>query len=75
MPAMGPSGKAAHDAPAAGGGFLPVERKIFAVDASAFFGGDVEGKDGALDFDARGFDGLSGFLGESAREFFFALAS
>ena len=65
--------EAAHDAPASGGGFLPVEGKIFAVDASAFLGGDVKGEDGAFDFDARGLDGLAGFLGEGAREFFLAL--
>ena len=69
----GAEGKAAHDAPASGGEFLPVERKKFAVDASALFGGHVEGKDGALDFRARGLDGLAGFLRESAGEFFFAL--
>ena len=63
----------ADDAPASGGEFLPVERKEFAVDAGALFGGDVEGKDGALDFDARGLDGLAGFLREGAREFFLAL--
>ena len=75
MPAMGPSGKRLHDAPPPGGVFLPVERKILAVDAGALFGGDVEGKDGALDLDARGFDGLARFLGQGAGEFFFALAS
>ncbi len=65
--------KAAHDAPAAGGEFLPVERKKFAVDAGAFFGGNVESKDGALDFDTRGFDGLPRLLGESSGKFFLAL--
>ncbi len=39
----------------------------------AFFGGDVEGEDGALDFGAGGLDGLAGFLREGAGEFFFAL--
>ena len=65
----------AHDAPAAGGGFLPVERKVFAVDASALFRGNVESEDGALDLGARGLDGLAGFLREGAGEFFLALAS
>ena len=45
--------KAAHNAPASGGEFLPVEGKEFAVDARGLFGRDVEGEDGALDFDAR----------------------
>ena len=65
--------KAAHNAPAAGGKFLPVKGKKFAVDAGAFFGGHIEGEDGAVDFDACGFDGLSGFLREGAGKFFFAL--
>ena len=65
--------KTAHDAPASGSGFLPIERKIFAVNARALFGGDVEGEDGAFDFGARGFDGLAGLLRESAGKFFFAL--
>ena len=73
MPATGPSGKATDDTPASGGIFLPVERKIFAVDASGFFGSDLEGEDGAVHFGARGFDGLAGFLAESASEFLFAL--
>ncbi len=53
MPATGPEGKAFDNAPAAGGGLLPVQRKIFAVPARAFFGGDVEGKNGAINFAAR----------------------
>ena len=65
--------KAAHDAPAAGGELLPIERKEFAIDASAFFSGNVESEDGALDFDARGFDGLAGFLRQGTGKFFFAL--
>jgi hypothetical protein len=63
----------ADDAPAAGGEFLPVEREIFAVDASGFFGRHVESEDGALDFGAGGFDGLAGLLRESAGKFFLAL--
>ena len=63
----------AHDAPAASGEFLPVEGKDFAVDARAFLGGDVEGEDGALDLDARAFDGLAGFLREGAGKFILAL--
>ena len=65
--------EAAHDAPASGSGFLPVEREIFAVDAGTFLGGDVEGEDGALDFSAGGLDGLAGFLREGARELLLAL--
>ncbi len=63
----------AHDAPASGGGFLPVEREIFTVDAGALFGGDVEGEDGALDLGTGGLDGLARFLREGAGEFFLAL--
>ncbi len=33
----------------------------------------LKGEDGALDFGARGLDGLAGFLGEGAGKFFFAL--
>src|SRR5262249_49862382 len=65
-------GEASYDAPAPGGELLPVEGKIFAVDASAFLGGYVEGEDGAIDFDARGLDGLAGLLRECAGKFFFA---
>ena len=66
-----PNRETADDAPASGGELLPVEGKIFAVDAGAFLGGDVEGEDGAVDFDARGLDGLAGFLRERAGEFLF----
>ena len=64
--------EAAHDAPSSGGGFLPVERKVVAIYPGGLFGGDVEGEDGALDFGARGLDGLAGFLRESAGELLFA---
>ena len=73
IPATGPSRKAANDAPASGSEFLPVQGKELAVDASAFFGGDLKGESGAFDFDARGFDGLAGFLGEGAGKFLLAL--
>ncbi len=65
--------KTAHDAPAAGSGFLPVEREIFAVDAGGFFSRHIESKDSALDFGAGGFDGLAGLLREGAGKFFLAL--
>src|SRR5579872_1881266 len=43
--------KALDHTPAVGGGLLPVERKIFAVDTGGFFGGNIEDEDGAIDFD------------------------
>ena len=73
IPAIGPSGKASNDAPASGGKFLPVERQIFAVDARALFGGNLESEDGAVDFSAGSFDRLARFLREGAGKFFFAL--
>ena len=66
-------GKAAHDAPASGGEFLPVQGKILAINARAFLGGDAESEDGAFDFCARRLDGLAGFLSEGAGEFLLAL--
>ena len=72
---MGPRGKAFHDAPASGGELLPVERKVFAVDAGGLFGGDVENKNSAVHFDARQLDGLARFLRQGAGEFFFAIVN
>ena len=43
------------------------------MDPSALFGRDRESEDGALDFRARGFDGLASLLRESAGKLFFAL--
>jgi len=63
----------ANDAPASGCVFLPIEGKVFAVDAGAFFGSDIEGKDGAVDLAASRLDGLSGLLGERASKLVFAL--
>ena len=65
--------EAPDDPPAPGGELLPVERKEFAVDASALFGGDIESEDSAVDFDTSGFDRLAGLESESACEFLFAL--
>ena len=58
--------EAAHQAPAPGGGLQRVERNVLAVDARALFGGDLEGVDGAVHLDARGLDGLGGFLADGA---------
>ena len=54
--------KALHDTPAASGELLPVERQVLAIDARAFFRRDCKCEDGALDFRARRFDGLTRFL-------------
>ena len=62
-----PQRKAPHDAPASSGELLPVEWQVLAVDPRALFGGNLKGKDGALDFGARGLDRLARFLA-SVRE-------
>ncbi len=38
-----------------------------------FFGRDLEGVDAAIDLDARGLDGLAGFLADGAGELFAAM--
>src|SRR4029077_8701485 len=58
--------KAPDNSPAPGGGRLPIQRKIFAADAHGFFGSDTEGEDGAIDFEAGGFYGLTGFESDQA---------
>src|SRR4051812_21968847 len=68
-----PDGKTAHDAPAARGVFLPVERDELPVNTGAFFSGDIEGEDGTFDFRASRLNGLARLLRERAREFLFAL--
>ena len=73
IPAIGPSGKAAHDAPASGGELLPVERQILAVNPRALLGGNVESKDGALDLGTRGLDRLARLLRHGAGKFLLAL--
>src|SRR6266545_2583537 len=65
--------KALHDTPAASGELLPVERQVFAIDARAFLRRDCKCEDGALDFRTRRLDGLTRFLAQRAREFFFPL--
>ncbi len=67
--------KSFDDAPAAGRGLLPVERKILAVAADRFFGGDVKSEDGAVDLHARALDRLAGLLREGARKFILAIAN
>ena len=59
IPAIGPSGKAAHNAPAPGGKLLPVEGQVLAVNSRALLGGNIEGEDGALDFGPRSLDRLA----------------
>src|ERR1019366_1389393 len=63
-------GKASDEAPSTSGSFEGIEREIFAGDAGALFGSDLEGVDGASDFQARGLDGLAGFEGDGAGEVF-----
>ena len=65
--------EAAHDAPASGGELLPIQREILSVDASALFGGDRKGEDGALNFGSRRLNGLASLLGQRAGKLFFAL--
>ncbi len=74
-PGDGTDGEALHETPASGGKLLPVERKVFAVNASSFFSGDVEDKHSAIHFDARQLDGLAGFQRQSAGEFVAALGN
>ena len=59
--------KAANDAPASSGKFLPIQGKELAIDAGALLGGNVKSEDGTVDFDARSLDWFSGLLGEGAR--------
>src|ERR1700722_12689563 len=58
-----------YDAPASCGELLPIEREVFSINAGGLFGGDVEGKDGAVDFDARQLDRLPGFLDNGSGKF------
>ncbi len=68
-----PQREAAHNAPAPGGKFLPVERQVFAVNPRALLGGDIEGEDGAFHLGARGLDRLARFLRHGAGKFLLAL--
>ncbi len=70
----GPEREAAHDSGAACGGSLPIERQPFAADARGLFGRDGKGENRAIDFGARGADGLACFQRDQARKFFAALA-
>ncbi len=65
--------EAAHNAPASGSKFLPVERQVLAVNPSALLGGNIKGEDGALDFSPCSLDRLSRFLRHGAGKFLFAL--
>src|ERR1700722_4512219 len=62
-------GKAFYNSPAPSRELLPVERKILAVNAGGFFGGNIEDEYCAVHFDTRQLDRLTGFLRQSAREF------
>ena len=65
--------KTPYDAPASGGVFLPIQGDVLSINAGAFLGRHAKGEDCAFHFGTRGFDGLTGFLGESAGELFLAL--
>ena len=67
--------KTFDDAPTPGGRLLPIQRQIFAVAANRLFGGDVEGKDGAINFHASALDGLARFQRNGAGKFFFAIVN
>src|SRR5581483_12490900 len=67
--------KAAHDAPAAGGELLPIERQELAVNSGALLGCHVERKNGALNFGSSSLDRLSGFLRQGTSELLLALGN
>ena len=57
-----PEWEAPHNSPASRSGLQPVEWQVFAVTADTLFGGDVEGENAALDFDAGRLNRLASFL-------------
>jgi hypothetical protein len=61
------------DAPTPGSRLLPIQRQIFAIAANRFFGGNIEGENGAVHFAAGALDGLARFERNGAGKFFFAL--
>ncbi len=69
----GPKRKTFDDAPAPGGRLLPIERQVFAIVANRFFGGDVEGENGAINFGAGALDGLARFESDGVGKLFFAI--
>src|ERR1700674_573983 len=65
--------ESAHEAPASGSKFLPVERNEFAIDPGTLLGCDSESKDGTLDLSARRLDRLTRFLSHGAGQLFFTI--
>src|SRR5208282_3904545 len=67
--------KTFDDAPASGGRLLPIQRQIFAVAANRFFRGNVERKDGTVNFHASALDGLARFQRNRGGKLFFAIVN
>src|SRR5580698_4415850 len=68
-------GETFDNAPASGGGLLPIQRQIFSVAANRLFGGNVESKNSTVDFVASALDGLARFQRQRAGKFFSAIVN
>ena len=65
--------EATDDAPAPGSELLPVQRQVFAVDASAFFRRHIEGEDRAFNLGTGRLDWLARFLRDGVGKLFLAM--